>query len=311
MVPRVVLATLALGAAAMDATEQLAWLMKTVEAQSARLDAQEKEIARLSARLAGDAGAGAGKPAPTPAQEGRRLSADERSTWQESLYHIFEEPASAGCDLHEELSHDSTGPLLIKRTQNGKLSMAYGSTEAFNIDSPLSVRHPTGCTGTTLELKGDVSVPSGSLSLNGVGLKPPALENTLVYNHYDDTGGALTSTGEVCCTDIPGMAKTVVLTETSKVIVSYVLRGSITAGGAWRYIFTDLKLSTDGGAWTNLDAGKAVHGVAAGNDGVTMGSNTGIWMGELPAGSHEFMVIYNSNGDLNIYQPWTMQIMVL
>ena len=143
---------------------------------------------------------------------------------------------------------------------------------------------------------------------NGAAVRVPALEQSLTYTH----SGTLANTNEICCTDIPGLAKTLVLSQTSKVIVTYTQAGSIPSGGSWRYIFTYLKKRSDSGsgvgAWTTLDAATSVYGVS---DYVAMGTNDGMWIGELVAGSHEFMVTYSSSGDVNPYSPWTMAILVL
>ena len=89
---------------------KVAWLVQTVEAQSARLDDQARQIAALQEQLAERALVGraatAGGMGDMGMREvpGRRLSpATERSTWHESIFHKFEVPASTGCGLAAEL----------------------------------------------------------------------------------------------------------------------------------------------------------------------------------------------------------------
>ena len=131
---------------------KVAWLMQTVEAQSARLDDQARQIAALQEKLAervlvGSEAATAGgmgdmdmgmREAP-----GRRLSpATERSTWHESIFHKFEVPTSAGCGLAAEL-HTATEPLMIQRNADGNLTMQYDSTGvSFKTPAPITLTFP-------------------------------------------------------------------------------------------------------------------------------------------------------------------------
>ena len=173
---------------------KVAWLVQTVEAQSARLDDQARQIAALQEQLAeralvGSRAATAGGMGDMGMREapGRRLSpATERSTWHESIFHKFEVPASTGCGLAAEL-HTATEPLMIQRNADGNLTMQYDSTGvSFSTPAPITLTHHSGCTSQTLALEAPVTIPSmnavaaGQVGFGSAAAFPPQISASII-----------------------------------------------------------------------------------------------------------------------------------
>ena len=173
---------------------KVVWLMQTVEAQSARLDDQARQIAALQEQLAesvqvGSRPATAGGMGDMGMREapGRRLSlATERNMWHASVFHKFEVPDSTGCGLAAEL-HTATEPLMIMRETNGNLTMQYDSTGvSFSTPAPITLTHHAGCTTKTLALEATVTIPSmnafaaGQVGTGSNAIHHPAISPSII-----------------------------------------------------------------------------------------------------------------------------------
>lgn len=98
--------------------------------------------------------------------EGRRLSpATQRTMWHNGFLHRFDVPASSGCGLEADL-HTSSEPLMIRRGQDGNLTMQYSTGAAFITNAPVEVTHPSGCATKTLTANAHVEV-TGDLMIEG------------------------------------------------------------------------------------------------------------------------------------------------
>ena len=214
--------------------------------------------------------------------------------------HVFE-------DVDSCLGTDDTAWGFRYHTADRNASVILsGSSGEVSMPTPLKVTHGSGCTASllTMQLNTDIA---GSLTLNGAAIRPIDLSTTTL-----NPSNPFASTSQVAVA--LGLTKTVVLTQTSKMIVTHRVGGYLwdNTHTGWKYALTSLKLSTDGGSDIDLEEGQAGFG---GSDStanfVSVGHAVGIWMGELAAGSHEFKVFIKTNAPVSQYYPHSLQIMVL
>ena len=202
----------------------------------------------------------------------------------------------------------------------GAVSTGWSMLETSTLPSPLRLVHDEACAlPPTLELRLNTSV-HGSLTLNGHELAAGPRDTESYAASADSSNAVLSITQQDPTTflAVGGMTKTVYLDASRTVLAWY----------SFGWLSTPGTSSTNNNDWAMMEAKLMLDGVAAAATGSrtgavhnreVAGTNVGLWMGTLTAGSHTFAVqvkpsnarTFDSRSDSIVGEERALHVLVL
>lgn len=265
---------------------QLASELKASEArQLAELKAQQRidHLTRDLQAVAAELSSAGAMTSP-----GRKLQAPSTQSDKTSVavqsWHIHEFDATHTCGT-------LTNAYLQPNTDSDFALKAMGSTSSIDtMPSPLKIVHPTNCGATpTLELSLATNV-AGSLSVGGLEVSAgPSTVQASPTEAYLQANNAFTFSSPSGHTAFPDLTRTLSpLTTTKTVLVQYQITAEVDmVDTVNRYLACSVWYTEDSLAAVELRSTRSLHGGSSGAHFVTM---SGLWMGNLAAGTHKFEV---------------------